>query len=68
MILAKARGVFEEALQVLGDEFADETLYIAFAKFEVRCREVICSFIHFISFFFLSITKMRKKKTFFLSV
>jgi len=35
----KARTVYERAMQLLGDEYADEKLYISFAKFEIRCRE-----------------------------
>jgi hypothetical protein len=27
-------------MEFLGEEFSDETLYIAFAKFETRCKEV----------------------------
>lgn len=38
-LLERAREVYAEALQVLGDEFADEAIFMAFARFETRCRE-----------------------------
>jgi len=37
---ARARAVYERALEFFGDELEDETLFVAFAKFEIRCSEV----------------------------
>ena len=37
--VANARNVYERATEFFGDEYLDEKLYIAFAKFEENCRE-----------------------------
>lgn len=37
--MAKARNVYEKAVQLLGEDANDESLFIEFAKFEERCKE-----------------------------
>ena len=32
--------MYERALEFFGEELTDETLFVAFAKFEIRCGEV----------------------------
>lgn len=39
--IAGARDVYEQALKFLGDDANDEKLFIAFAKFEERAKEVL---------------------------
>ena len=36
--------MYERALEFFGDELDDEKLFVAFAKFEVRCGEVRARF------------------------
>ena len=36
--------MYERALEFFGDELDDEKLFVAFAKFEVRCGEVRACF------------------------
>jgi crooked neck len=49
----RARAVFEQAVQYLGENANDEKLFIAFAAFEERCKEVKNIIFSFIFFFFL---------------
>ncbi|KAJ1985933.1 NineTeen Complex (NTC) component [Dimargaris cristalligena] len=37
--LDKVRGIFTTAIGALGDDFMDQKLYVAFAKFEIRAKE-----------------------------
>ena len=37
---AEARKVFERAMDFYGDELMDESIFIAFAKLEEKCKEV----------------------------
>ncbi len=37
---AATRQVYEQAIQLLGEDANDEKLFIAFARFEERCKEV----------------------------
>ena len=39
-MVANARTIFEKALEYLGEEAHDEKLFISFATFEERCKEV----------------------------
>lgn len=39
--IAGARSVFEKAIEFFGDEHINEKLFIAFAKFEERQKEVL---------------------------
>lgn len=39
--IAGGRSVFEKAIEFFGDEYINETLFIAFAKFEERQKEVL---------------------------
>lgn len=48
----RARSVYEKAVEFYGDDYMDEKLFVAFAKFEERQREVrICIF--FLQYFFI---------------
>ncbi len=42
-----ARSVFERAVEFFGDDHMDEDLYVAFAKFEERQKEVKLTFTFF---------------------
>lgn len=37
--MGKARNVYEKAIELLGEDANDESLFIEFAKFEERCKE-----------------------------
>lgn len=38
--IAKARSVYERAVEFFGEEYMDEKLFVAFAKFEENQKEV----------------------------
>ena len=39
ILLERARHVYERAIDFLGTEYLDEKVLMAFARFEIRCKE-----------------------------